>query len=88
MDLQHQPHFPGFKEQFIPEIGMGNGNQSLGTLRERSAAQLGNAIFRNDHIHFVPARSHTGTGRQEGFDLADSSSLGRGWERNKAKGIK
>ena len=49
--------------QFIPEIRMRNGNQSLCPLRQRLTPQFCNSKFRNDVIYVVFASCHNRTPR-------------------------
>ena len=82
--LQQQLPFFCFKNKFVSEVRMSDGDQRLGPLFERFAAQLGDAVFSDDHIDIIFCRGHDRTGRQDWLDLADGVIFRSGREGDKA----
>ena len=74
----------GLTRQLIAEIGMGNGYELLYALCNGQAAEMCDAVLRDDIVHIVLARRADCAGRENGLYFADGAALCGGGKGNKA----
>jgi hypothetical protein len=76
--VSHQTHFFGFRQQVVPEFGMGQTDDGQGPLAGGFAHEVDHTVFRGQVMGIHPGGGDHGAGGKAGHHPGDFAALGGG----------